>query len=132
MILEFQVLYREQRSLTMAEASASGAKLANGDAVAPVGPIHSLIIRARDEKEVRDTLNDFKILSISKPRVVIAPEQSVFTLEEAAAFTQYSADQIGRFMGKGKLPKAREGHPRFTRRMLEQLIEEEVMEKKAA
>jgi hypothetical protein len=133
---EFQVLICELRSLTLAEANnLAGAKVKNGDAVAPAGKPEVLFVQAEKESDVRKMFARYHIEHVAQTRVVVDREQNVFNLEEAAEYMRCSTDQIGRYMATGKLPKAREGYPKFLRRWLDKLIEDELMavpEEKAA
>jgi|ERR1051326_2912091 hypothetical protein len=124
MIRVFQVAYREKRSLTIGEASAKGATISAGNAVAPAGPMHIEIFRAEHEQEVLEAFVDFHVVNVRELRVELAPGQNVFELEEAAEYLRCSVDKVNRWMGKGKLPKAREGYPKFTRAMLDAVVED--------
>lgn len=123
----FQVLFCEQRSLTIGEATSGAAvKVKNGDAVM-LGEPTVRWVEAEKESEVRKMFARYHIEHVKEVGIVLDPNQNVFNLEEAAYYLRCSTDQISKYMATGKLPKAREGYPKFLRRWLDKLIEEELM-----
>jgi hypothetical protein len=129
MTREFLVAYQEVKSLTVAEAAAVGAPVKNGDAKAPFGALIFEMVQApgnRGEAEqfVRNIFAQRHIHELKQLRIVLAPNQNVFNKEEAAEYLRCSVDQIDTYAAKGMLPKARDGYPKYTRRMLDKVIAE--------
>jgi hypothetical protein len=55
---------------------------------------------------------------------VIDWNSQVFNREEAGVYIRATEKKIDHLMGEGKLPKARDGRPLFTRRQLDAYVEE--------
>lgn len=128
MLREFQVLYRVPLPPTsVADMSAQSAVTwpAAGPDPSVCAPLHSILVRAETEGEALDLVQrgNVAVHSIGPGRPVLDWEQEIWNREEAAVWMHGHASKVDALMAKGFLPKAKNGHPLFTRGQLLAAIE---------
>lgn len=87
-------------------------------------PACSLTVEAENPEAARAKVEagGYIVFDVTQGRAPIAPNQQTYNREEAATFLRCDASTVDCLMAKGELPKARNGRPIFTRRMLEEVI----------
>jgi excisionase family DNA binding protein len=122
---EFQVIYQEQSRLTLGEAAGhpDAAKMIKGMQTPeffPHGPAQTINVVASKKEDVRKLLPNVHILSIEQIRIVLDPNQQWFRPEEAAEYLGCGVSTIyDKYVAEGKLPKAKDGNPIYSRRQLD-------------
>ena len=136
MMREFEILYREQRELTMGEAQAAQAPVkisANG--LAPFGPIlPALRVAAAVEQEARAVIESqgFFIVRIKNLGPVIEPGQNWFRVEEACKYIGCGKTALYDAINEGRLSKQENRDPLFSRKDLDRVAAEGIGKKKKA
>lgn len=85
----------------------------------------SVFIRAEREKQALEIAAELGVtpIKVGPARVVLDPWQQTFDRNEAGAYLGGEVSKIDKLMAQGVLPKARDGRPIFTKRVLDLVIE---------
>jgi hypothetical protein len=95
----------------------------------PGGPERGKYFEAASAEEAEERCRTVEqlgpdvIVSVGPGRPIMDWNMPVFDMHGAALFAKCSYSQISTWMAQGKLPKAKEGKPRFYRRDLERVID---------
>ncbi len=115
-VYRFQIFFRQ------VFAGINGADGTNGTYPRELSLPQSIFVVAETQGQaiylVREMGLDIEVSSAGPGVPVLDPAQEIFGRDSAAAFLGYETSGIDTMMADGRLPKARDGKPRFTRRML--------------
>lgn len=96
----------------------------------PAGPLCEMIMPADSEDEARalaESMAGVVVQLVVLHAYKLDWEQQVFTKDEAGEYLRCTSAKIDKLMAAGALPKARNGFPVFTRRMLDECITKHLM-----
>jgi hypothetical protein len=93
--------------------------------------VHHFPLHAETDEQAldlaRSMYHDNIDVNVSGGRPLVDWSRGTFNTEESAEYLRCSPSKISELMATGKLPKARDGRPIFTRRILDKYIEEQRM-----
>ncbi len=121
-LVGFQVLSRASMGPIACDPGSlnwTGGELCKAEATSAQA-IESVLVRAGSKEEARSLVEGggYVVHSVGPGRPVIEPGQQIYNLMEAATVLRVSSSTITKLMAAGKLPKAPNGDPRFTRQRL--------------
>ena len=85
----------------------------------------SVLIRAPREEQAIEIATALGVtpITVGPPRIVLDPDQQTYDRTQAGAYLGGGPAKVDQLMAEGVLPKAKDGRPIFTRRVLDLVIE---------